>query len=103
MVMKVIKRHPLAAFILFVAFGMLVGVVGAQSYYQSAVEQWRQESVLASLYWQSDESVYWGRAFGGFIGGMISFAIGIVGYTIIRRSRCEPSLSLNLRDRASGK
>lgn len=101
--MKVIKRHPLTCLILIVAFGLFVGMLVAQSYYESAIAQWRQESVIASLYWQDDESVTWGRALGGFIGGMAGFAIGLVVYTIIRRSRLEPSLSLNLRDHVSGK
>jgi hypothetical protein len=101
--MKVIKRHPLAALILFVLLGIFVGSFGAEVYYQRQVEQWRQESVIAELYWQSDESVYGSRMLGGFIGGMVSFAIGLVGYTIIKRSRSEPSLSLNLRNNVSGK
>lgn len=103
MVMKIIKRHPLACLILFVAFSIFVGMIAAQSYYERAIEQWRQESVIASIYWQDDESVSLGRALGGFIGGMAGFAIGLVGYTVIRRSRSEPSLSLNLRDHVSGK
>ena len=101
--MNVIKRHPLPWFILFILFGIFIGMAGADIAFKKDVARLYREGWVDTPDWTDDETVNLGRALWGFVGGMVSFAIGLVGYTIIKRSHSEPALSLNLRSKVSDK
>jgi hypothetical protein len=101
--MNFIKRSPLAFLVLFIMLGIFAGTICADLSHQRMVEGMYRRGLISTPYYPKEEGYYAYMLIYGFMGGMISFAIGITGYIIITRSDTESLSALNLGNRDLGK
>lgn len=94
--MNFIKRSPLALLIIFVVFGIFVGLCWADLAHQREIERLHREGLIPWKYYPMEEDYGARMIIYGFLGGMISFATGIIGYVIVTRSDSESLSALHL-------
>ncbi|MGA9768133.1 MAG: hypothetical protein WBV94_03780 [Blastocatellia bacterium] len=101
--MNFIKRSPLAILVIFVMFGIFAGLCFADILHQREIDRLHREGLLPWKYYPMEEDYYVRQIIYGFLGGMISFATGIIGYVIVTRSDSESLSALNLGSPSSRK